>query len=234
VSVDRLIEQGASNEAESELIGLIAACEPVSVSDLGKKRSLGVVYHRHHQRRRTTRFAMRLAMASGILLVAGAATAAAFGVHWRARPAPPPVVLALAPATHHVARALPAPVAEAPAPPEPEIVAPPPAHHAHAVRSEIRAQVRSQVRSEDPSLVVSAIQALRQDHDPARASRLLADYLRTYPHGALVEEAIALSFEAADARKSPAAASFAERYLRDYPQGRFSAAAERVLARPSP
>ena len=225
MTVNRLIDTGASTEAESRLLDLIEACEPVSVSELAKKRSLGAVYHRHHQRRRTTRFAMRLAMAAGILLVAGAATAAVFGVRWRARPEP---TLALEPAPHHVARPMRAPVAEVPAPPAPQ-VAPAPAltpssaaHHAHVVRSE------------DPSLVVSAIQALRQDQDPARASRLLAAYLRTYPRGALVEEAIALSFEAADARKSPAAVAFAQRYLRDYPQGRFRAAAERLLARPAP
>jgi hypothetical protein len=227
VTVDRLIETGASTEAEGRLLDLIEACEPVSVSELGKKRSLGAVYHRHHQRRRTTRFAMRLAMAAGVLLVAGAATAAVYGVRWRARPAPT-LALATAPVPHHVARPVRAPVAEPPAPPAPEIVAAPapapasPVHHAHLARSE------------DPSLVVSAIQALRQDQDPARASRLLAAYLRTYPRGALVEEAIALSFEAADARKSPAAATFAQRYLRDYPHGRFRVAAERVLARPTP
>jgi hypothetical protein len=225
VTVDRLIEQGAATEAESELIGLIEACEPVSVSDLAKRRSLGAVYHRHHQRRRSTRFAMRLAMASGVLLVAGAATAAAFGVRWRARPeAPPLVAIGAAPAPRHLARALPAPIAQPAELPAPEIAdAPTPrVHHARVVRSE------------DPSLVVSAIQALRQDQDPARASRLLAAYLRTYPHGALAEEAIALSFEAADARKNPAAATFAQRYLRDYPQGRFRVAAERLLARPAP
>jgi hypothetical protein len=225
VIVDRLIEQGAATEAESELIGLIEACNPVSVSDLAKRRSLRAVYHRHHQRRRSTRLAMRLAMASGILLMAGAATAAAFGVRWRARPAPPvSVALATAPAPHHLARALPAPIAEPAELPAPEITHRPSArvHHARVLLSE------------DPSLVVSAIQALRQDQDPARAARLLAAYLRTYPRGALVEEAIALSFEAADARKSPAAATFAQRYLRDYPQGRFRVAAERLLARPAP
>jgi hypothetical protein len=225
VIVDRLIEQGASTEGESRLIDLIEACEPVSVSDLGKKRSLGAVYYRHHQQRRRARLAMRLAMASGVLLVTGAATAAVFGVRWRTQPTLEPVVaLAPAPAPHPVARPVRAPIAEPAAAPA-TVFAPapvPPVHHAHVIRSE------------DPSLVVSAIQALRQDRDPARASRLLGAYLRTYPRGALVEEAIALSFEAADARQSPAAATFAQRYLRDYPQGRFRAAAERVTARPTP
>ena len=223
--MERLLEQReAASGAEAQLIDLIASAEPVSVSELGKKRSLGAVYHRHQQRRRTTRFAMRLAMAAGVLLVAGAATAAVFGVRWRAHPVPAPEIVALAPAPHHIARPLRAPVAEVPAPPE-EAPAPAPVPSVHHARV---------VHSEDPSLVVSAIQALRQDHDPGRASRLLAGYLRTYPRGALVEEAVALSFEAADARKSPSATAFAQRYLRDYPQGRFRVAAERVLARPTP
>ena len=228
--MERLMDRsGLASGAEAELIDLIEACEPVRVSELGKKRSLGAVYQRHHQRRRTTRLAMRLAMGAGLLFVAGAATAAALGVRWRVRPEPTPAVLAVAAAPHHVARPRHAAVVEPSPAPE---VAPLPATTPSAPASSVhRAHV---VRSEDPSLVVSAIQALRQDHDPARASHLLTAYLRTYPRGALVEEAIALSFEAADARQSPAAATFAERYLRDYPQGRFRAAAARVLARPTP
>ena len=218
--MNRLIETKASSTgAEAELAELVAACEPVAISDARKQRSLRAVYDRHHERRQSTRFAMRLAMASAVLLAAGGATAAAFGVHWKthsealadATPAPP---------VHHVARlarATPAPIA----PPEsapPEIVIAP-AHRARAVKSE------------DPSLVVSAIQALRQDGDPTRAARLLASYLRTHPRGALAEEAVALSIEAADARHSPAATAFAQRYLKEYPHGRFRPAAERALAR---
>jgi hypothetical protein len=106
-------------------------------------------------------------------------------------------------------------VVEAKAEPAPA----PTVHHAHVVKSE------------DPTLVVSAIQALRQDQNPDRAAHLLAAYLHTHPRGALAEEAVALSIEAADARKSPAAVSFARRYLQDYPHGRFRPVAERVLAR---
>jgi hypothetical protein len=222
--VDRLIEKkGTVAGGEAELIELIEACAPVNVSDLGKRRSLGAVYTRNHQRRRTVQSAMRLAMTAGVLLAAGGATAA-FGVHWLARPTPAPVVVAMAPApVRHVAHTR-APVATVPAAPEAAEVSPP-------VESHIRhARV---VRSEDPSLVVSAIQALRQDHDPQRAGRLLGAYLRTYPRGALAEEAVALSMEAADARHSPSATTFAQRYLNEYPHGRFRPAAERVLARPA-
>ena len=166
-----------------------------------------------------------------MLLVAGAATAAVFGGRWMMparRPAPVAAAPATAPINHRTARARAelAPIAELelPAEPEaqPETAPPPPA--AHRGRA---------AKSEDPSLVVSAIQALRQDRDPERAGRLLAAYLRTHPRGALAEEAVALSIEAADARHNPAAATFADRYLKEYPRGRFRSVAERVLARPA-
>jgi len=47
----------------------------------------------------------------------------------------------------------------------------------------------------------------------------------------LVEDALALSIEAAAARKDPRAAEYARRYLARYPSGRFRGMAERVLAR---
>jgi hypothetical protein len=230
VKVERLIQsKGSSTRAEAELTELLEACEPVVISDARKRRSLSAVYHRHHERRRTVRLGMRAATMVGLLLVAGAATASVFGVRWEMHLSDPaPIASGPAPAVHHVARARRAelaPIAELEAPAEVEAqpeIAPPaaPVRRAHTVKSE------------DPSLVVSAIQALRQDRDPERAGRLLAAYLRTHPRGALAEEAVALSIEAADGRHSPAAATFARRYLREYPQGRFRSAAQRVLARP--
>ena len=90
---------------------------------------------------------------------------------------------------------------------------------------------RVRARSEDPSQVVAAVEALRKQHDPARAAKLLTEYLAAHPRGALVEEAVALSIEAAAARHDPAATDFARRYLRDYPSGRFRQTAEAALAR---
>jgi hypothetical protein len=234
--VERLIESnGSSTAAEAELAQLVEACEPVGISEARKRQSLSAVYSRHHERRRTVRFGLRTAMAAGVLMVAGAATAAVFGVRWR-MPAlrPAPMAAASAPASTRIgrarARAELAPIAELEltAAPEaqPEVATlPPPIHRARPRRS--------QEKSEDPALVVSAIQALRQDHDPDRAGRLLAAYLKTNPRGALAEEAVALSIEAADARHNPAAAAFAERYVNEYPHGRFRSVAERVLARPA-
>jgi hypothetical protein len=230
--VERLIQKkGSSTGAEAELVQLVEACEPLVISDVRKRRSLSAVYSRHHERRRTVRFGVRAAMAAGVLLMAGAATAAVFGLHFKmSATAPASIVSTPAPAVRHVARRteLP-PIAELEAPAEtearPELrPSAPPAPLVHRARPP---------KSEDPSLVVSAIQALRQDRDPGRAGRLLATYLRTYPRGALAEEAVALSIEAADARHSPAAATFADRYLKEYPRGRFRSTAERVLARPA-
>jgi hypothetical protein len=227
--LQRLIEsRGSGTEAEAELARLVEACDPVVISEARKRQSLSAVYSRHHERRRSVRFGLRTAMAACMLLVTGAATAAVFGVRWKMS-APRPATMAAAPASvvYHVARAraeLP-PIAELELPaaaPQPELAPPPPAVH--------RARA---AKSEDPALVVSAIQALRQDHDPERAGRLLAAYLRTHPRGALAEEAVALSIEAADGRHSPAATTFAERYLKEYPNGRFRSVAERVLARPA-
>jgi protein-tyrosine phosphatase len=83
-------------------------------------------------------------------------------------------------------------------------------------------------------LVVEAIRALRTDRDPGRAATLLAAYLRTYPHGALSEEALALSIEASAAQHDPRAATFADQYLREYPHGRFRRAAGQALERRQP
>ena len=84
---------------------------------------------------------------------------------------------------------------------------------------------------EDPSQVAEAVRALRKQGDAARAQALLDQYLLANPHGALAEDALALSIEAAAARKDPRAADYARRYLARYPNGRFKTVAERALSR---
>lgn len=84
---------------------------------------------------------------------------------------------------------------------------------------------------EDPSRVAEAVRALRKQGDAARAQVLLDQYLKSNPRGALAEDALALSIEAAAARKDPRAGDYARRYLARYPDGRFRAVAERVLSR---
>lgn len=84
--------------------------------------------------------------------------------------------------------------------------------------------------TEDAGPVLAAVRALRRDHNPVRARALLNGYLSAHPDGALVEEALAISIEAAVANRDADANSLALRYLRLYPSGPFHGLAERALA----
>jgi hypothetical protein len=77
--------------------------------------------------------------------------------------------------------------------------------------------------------VLAAMQALRRDHDPVRARALLDPYLARHPNGALAEEALAISIEAAAAHHDPDAPDLASRYLARYPTGPFSRLARQML-----
>jgi hypothetical protein len=82
---------------------------------------------------------------------------------------------------------------------------------------------------EDATHVLSAIQALRTERDPVRAQALLDEYLQAHAHGLLSGDALALSIEAAAARRDPRAADYARRYLAAYPKGKYRALATRAL-----
>jgi hypothetical protein len=80
--------------------------------------------------------------------------------------------------------------------------------------------------------VLDAMVALRRDHAPVTAGRLLESYLSAHPRGALREEALVLAIEAAAARSDiPAARRLARQYLAAHPTGRFREFAE-AAARP--
>jgi hypothetical protein len=82
--------------------------------------------------------------------------------------------------------------------------------------------------------VLDAMIALRRDHDPVRASRLLDGYLARHQHGTLREEALVLAIEAAAARdEAGLAQGLARAYLLSYPKGRFVEFARGHLAQPS-
>ena len=86
---------------------------------------------------------------------------------------------------------------------------------------------------EDPAQVLEAIRSLRANGNAALAAVYLDEYMREHPRGILVEDALALSIEAASARRDRrSAGDYAERYLRQYPAGRFRALAEDALGRP--
>ncbi len=83
-------------------------------------------------------------------------------------------------------------------------------------------------RSESPARLVAAVRALRVEDQPLRAEQLALGYLRVYPHGALAEEALAVAIEAAALNHDSRAPRLAERYFRQYPNGRFRHVAEQA------
>jgi hypothetical protein len=231
--VERLLDKKiASDPAQACLADLIKASEPVNVSQARKQRVLGQVLARQSVHRSSdgawASFLLRPAFVLGLLLLAGATAAATLGRRaWIERHAEAPAAPTATATATATAAARPAVKRAPPAPPAPIAavqVQAPPARPAARGGERLRA-----TRAEDPSRVVEAIAALRNQHDPVRAGTLLAEYLKIYPRGALAEEAVALSIEAAAARHSPSAAAFAEQYLRRYPSGRFRRTAEQAL-----
>ena len=83
---------------------------------------------------------------------------------------------------------------------------------------------------EDPSQMLEAVRALRKEGNPEHAQKLLDGYLASHPSGALSEDALALSIEAATTRRDPRASEYARRYLAQYPNGRFRQLALRATA----
>lgn len=81
----------------------------------------------------------------------------------------------------------------------------------------------------EAALVHRAVKELRGGGDPERARQLLEQYRAANPSGELAEEALVLSIEAAVAKGDPDAQRLARQYLARYPNGRFVAAARRVL-----
>jgi len=225
--------KNASGTAEAELIGLLLAAVPTTLPEAKKKDSLAAILAPKHARPTGRLWLERPAVVFGVLLfLAGGSAAATLGARWMARkpsaasdtvPAAPPARIAAPPA--HSTSAMSAPAAEA-SNVEPPAVAP---------RISTEAPLRPRAaRGENPSALMGAVKALRQDHNPVEASRLLREYLRLYPRGSLSEEARALSFEAAIARNGSDATALANEYLRLYPHGRFRKAAEQAAHRSAP
>jgi hypothetical protein len=224
---------------EAVLIDAINASAPIEPTAFQQQRVLERVLDRQRARHGGGARFLRPVVALAVLLVAGATAAATFGHGWLARglrslgEQPPAVTTAPEAVPRRRPTAVAEPQAAMPsiAPAEAEPSPDPAPVAAHAPRLAARSHA---IRTEDPSLVVEAIRALRADRDPGRAATLLAAYLRTYPHGALSEEALALSIEASADQHDPRAATFAEQYLREYPHGRFRRAAGQALERRQP
>jgi hypothetical protein len=225
--LQRLIHQDTFSSAEeARLRDLVEASTAADLSDGTKRAVYASVLSRQDSRGRARVAMLRPAVVFTVLLVAAGVTAAAtLGQRWITQrnrvPAAAPVPAPARTDDRPAARVTETSPVVAPV----EVPASEPA----AVR---RHPNRVRPRSEDPSEVVRAVDALRNQRDPERASKLLAQYLAAHPRGALAEEAVALSIEAAAARHDPAAADFARRYLREYPNGRFRQTAEVALRRP--
>jgi hypothetical protein len=118
--------------------------------------------------------------------------------------------------------------------PPPPAAGPPGARGAMPVpaRAARKEAPRDKAAAEDESaLMIDAVRALRHDHDPSRAKALAEDVLQRYPHGAQVEEAMAVATQAAlEAGDLTEARRSAERYLETFRAGRFADRARRVLA----
>jgi len=80
------------------------------------------------------------------------------------------------------------------------------------------------------ALVIEAMKA-RRAGDQARAAHLLGEYRTKYPDGALQEEALVLSIEAAASLGDASVGELARTYLTRFPNGRFRDRVERVLGR---
>lgn len=121
--------------------------------------------------------------------------------------------------------------------PAPTVVArpvpqpPPPATadgHVEHGDSDPARRVRNSPDKIEAELLTGAINALRRDGDAARAAMLLGFYRDRYPQGSMMEEALILSVEAAEAQHDGRARAFARRYLEEYPAGRYRQAATRA------
>lgn len=219
-----------SGTAEAELAQAVAAMPPVIATAARQQRILATVTARCRWSPWSGAALLRPALAGALLLVAGAAGAAATVGHgwvgrtWRKLTETRVAVVSAPAQPRAVVAPTSAPTVARPAAPIEAPVAVP--VRAPVVRAPARARL---ARGEDPTALVAAVRALRSDHDPRRAARLLDAYLRSYPRGALAEEALALQIEAAAALQSPRAADFARQYLRLYPTGRFQTAARQAL-----
>jgi hypothetical protein len=209
------------------LTALVASAEPYQSSPFAKRHvqsrlTRALEAGRTVAARRVLRPAL---LAFGGLLVAASAAAAGYTLLASSKkPEPVAPLASVAPSgddAHADGKALHVAAPALPAPDEP----------APAVELPSAKRVDKPRAGEDPSLVAEAVRALRKQGDAARAQALLDQYLRANPHGALAEDALALSIEAAAARKDPRAADYARRYLARYPNGRFHGVAERALSR---
>ncbi|HVY30527.1 MAG TPA: hypothetical protein VHB79_28405 [Polyangiaceae bacterium] len=214
-----------ANASLAQLTALVESAEPHQSGPFAKRHVQSRIARALEGGGGERRALRPMLLGAGALLIA--ATAAAAGYTWLA---PSKATLPLPPEPQ-VAPATPAPRAHVAQAPAAEVTPPElPAAPASVEPPSTRPQAKLRA-GEDPTPVAEAVRALRKQGDAARAQALLDQYLKSNPHGALSEDALALSIEAAAARKDPRAADYARRYLARYPNGRFRQVAERALSR---
>jgi hypothetical protein len=220
---------------EHILANLVRATPHLEAPPLQKQRILVGVKRATSETRR----GRLTTIATTFAVLAGAALAAAAVGHFSAANSPRPMPLA---STAVAATPALSPPAPAPPPPVASAQDPAPVDIPTAVASAPLERPSTRLRAtvpfkdgEDPAPVLEAIRALRYNGDPARASVLLAQYLKAHPRGVLAEDASALSIEAAIARHDTRAASeLGRRYLAQFPGGRYRAFAAQAAQPTAP
>jgi hypothetical protein len=231
---------------EARAVELLSAAAPYQEAVGRKQRVWSAI---EHPPARRPAWLLRPAVIAAVLIGGGAIGRAAVG-HWpewviRAyqglvvRP-PPATTLALAESQRRPTGRRAGDKPSAPlAPSAPPVLVPAPAAAGETEPARRPVEMasprarRAAPTGEETAPVLAAMRALRRDHDPARARGLLAGYLARYPSGALAEEALAMSIEAAVAHHDGDAGLLARRYLRLYPAGPFTQLARSAQATPT-
>jgi hypothetical protein len=230
----RLLERDDLAGAETTLAELFHA-EPAFREDPFRKRRIGIKLGRPGFTHR--RWLVMRPLFAG-LLISGAAVGALGSGFFTPDKRPAAIVDALpaepilpapAPVLRRGVGTVPAVVTEPPVAAVPTAPAASPALRAPELPRAIARTSAPYPPGEDPSGVVRAIVALRNEKDPQRARTLLNQYLQKNPAGSLSEDALALSIEAASRAHDPRGAALARKYLDRYPQGRYRAFAQKAL-----
>ena len=242
--LDRLVERksdggscGGESSSEEWAIGLLRNAAPFEIPP-GLKRRMQMELDRGRPRRASTRL-LRPALVAAILL-GGGAIASATLTHWPTRMIHgyEHLVQRRSPQLSAKERTMLPSIAPT-APVSPSALAPVPPAVTTKPRARVAGGPLAGVRSkpaavpwngEDPSLLAEAMRALRLDHDPVRARALSGSYLARHPGGALVDEALAISIEAALDHGDPDAPGLGAQYLKTHPTGQFRGLAERALS----
>lgn len=240
--MERLKERRfAPGSLEAEASELLRAREPYLAPEGLKRRVRERLLQGRPKRWRSALFRPALVVACSLLAVGALAAVGGAALAPRARPARL--------VTAHESAARPVAIATVLAQASMRALRPPPdnaskqeqapvlASAAFAAAVSVDARRNALERSEhaeapsEAALVYGAARALRNNGEAALAAKLLDEHARRYAHGALAEEAFALSIDVSIARGDGRAKELATHYLSRYPNGHFRAKAERELAR---